>query len=90
MFHFIHQTCYIRLGISNHKICSLCRKLIRKVLNCDLCNMDILDKGYATIITRLQCNHVFHNNCIAESVSYNDNTIQVKCPKCDHISIKYK
>lgn len=86
--HIIHRKCYVQLGNSNHNNCSLCRSTIRKVLICDLCNMNMLDRGYATMITRLYCNHIFHNGCI--TISCSDNIIQVTCPKCGYLSTKTK
>jgi len=84
--HVIHRVCYIKLGNSNHNNCPLCRSIVRKVLLCDLCHENILDKGYAAFVSKLHCGHNYHNHCISNNISCVGDVISATCPVCGKIS----
>jgi hypothetical protein len=53
-----------------NKVCSICL--------CSLFFPEIPENNKFIRCSRLNCNHIFHNDCIQKMMSYN----QVNCPEC--------
>ena len=53
---------------------------------CIIC-LDTLETNRTNDVIKLQCNHIFHTNCIIRLCSYNDSDFKINCPICNQITI---
>ena len=56
--------------------------------NQDKCSICLMDYEKGDDITLINCNHIYHKNCINNFLNHGPSHIQKKCPVCREVIIK--